>query len=599
MSNTTVTKDGNTIVVKSNDATFNNTVVVKETTTSTITVNTSGPQGIQGPAGISGTIINTSSYATTGSNTFVGNQTITGSITFNDGAQITPTLYGNFYPGAIDIVAGPGNTSYASLTSNNTQSYIFVNNDGAYVQTSGGTYQFEFRDDGYFVLPQVQSLTKQAGILSAGDIIIQADEARSWRFSSGSGILYAPGGIEALSFTGSLKGTASIANVAQQSNVVVTTDDPTNNIVFSNGFGTQTLRANGTLVYNSITNTISASTFRGNLVGNSTGTASYSSYSNTTKAAGLLGYIQYNANNILTASSNLSWNDNVIQVPNNLQLGRRTEGNTSGLYTVDEPIAAYNSYFAKYIYSNYGYIFDQSCLTHEFTGSISNTNLPGGGSIVYNNSNKILTGSISFVWNGDSIYIQPLNSVNGGYLGYYGSFINDFGLYSTGDNAIASYSDIGYHYSNDLYRFDLTTSKHRFINDVDITGSVNISNGTLNIGSVNEIITLNQSTTSPSMSFDFNASSIFYLRNQTSTTTYNIINVPTTSQRALALTFVIDQGSTGYSGSVYQFNGSNISVKWVNGIIPTGSANKTDVIGLTAFRSGSSWNVLGSLSTFS
>ena len=126
-----------------------------------------------------------------------------------------------------------------------------------------------------------------------------------------------------------------------------------------------------------------------------------------------------------------------------------------------------------------------------------------------------------------------------------------------------------------------------------------LANQTLVIGSVHEIITLAESTTSPSLSFDFNAGSVFYLRNQTSSTTYNVLNVPTTSQRALALTFVLDQGVTAYSASAYQFNGSAVTVKWLNGTTaPTGSASKVDVVGLTAFRSGSTWNVLGSLSTF-
>lgn len=154
------------------------------------------------------------SFATTGSNAFKGNQTISGSLTmsgslvFDGGASIRTNFYG---AGGIDIVAEPG--GYAELSSNNTQSFVWVVNDGAYIGTSWDThaYQFEFRDDGYFVLPQVQSLTKQAGILSAGDIIIQADESQSWRFSSGSGILYAPGGIEAPSFTGSVHGTSSWA----------------------------------------------------------------------------------------------------------------------------------------------------------------------------------------------------------------------------------------------------------------------------------------------------------------------------------------------------------------------------------------------------
>jgi hypothetical protein len=64
------------------------------------------------------------------------------------------------------------------------------------------------------------------------------------------------------------------------------------------------------------------------------------------------------------------------------------------------------------------------------------------------------------------------------------------------------------------------------------------------------------------------------------------------------MTFVIEQGVTAFSGSAYSFDSTPVTVKWADSTVPTGSANKTEVIGLTAFRVGSSWNVLGSLSTF-
>ena len=120
----------------------------------------------------------------------------------------------------------------------------------------------------------------------------------------------------------------------------------------------------------------------------------------------------------------------------------------------------------------------------------------------------------------------------------------------------------------------------------------------LNIGPVQETLVLATSTTTPSMSFDFNSGSVFYLTNQTSSTIWNITNVPTISPKSTTFTFTIEQGSQAYSGSTYQINGSSVSIKWSGGNVPTGSANKTDVIGLVAFRSGSVWNVLGSLSTF-
>jgi hypothetical protein len=80
--------------------------------------------------------------------------------------------------------------------------------------------------------------------------------------------------------------------------------------------------------------------------------------------------------------------------------------------------------------------------------------------------------------------------------------------------------------------------------------------------------------------------------------TWNITNVPTTNNKALTMTFVVTQGVTPYSASAYQFNSSNVTIKWADSIVPSGSANKTEIIGLTAFRVGSTWDVLGSLSSF-
>jgi len=115
---------------------------------------------------------------------------------------------------------------------------------------------------------------------------------------------------------------------------------------------------------------------------------------------------------------------------------------------------------------------------------------------------------------------------------------------------------------------------------------------------IQEEIILSSSIGATTSSFDFANASIFYLTGMTGTGAWNIINIPTASQRATTLTFVIEQGATAYSASLYQLNSSNVSVKWLGTTVPTGSANKTDVIGLTAFRSGSTWNVLGVLSSF-
>lgn len=98
--------------------------------------------------------------------------------------------------------------------------------------------------------------------------------------------------------------------------------------------------------------------------------------------------------------------------------------------------------------------------------------------------------------------------------------------------------------------------------------------------------------------FDYQNASIFYLISLGGNGNWNVVNVPEDTDIAVTLTFVVVQGSPSYSGS-YQINGSDVNVKWVNGVTPTYSSNKTDVIGLTAFRINSQWDVLGSVSSFS
>lgn len=115
---------------------------------------------------------------------------------------------------------------------------------------------------------------------------------------------------------------------------------------------------------------------------------------------------------------------------------------------------------------------------------------------------------------------------------------------------------------------------------------------------VQEEIILSPSVGAITSSFDFSNASIFYLNGMTGNGVWNITNVPTTAQKATTFTFVIEQGVTPYSASGYQLNSSNVTVKWLGSSTPTGSANKTDIIGLTAFRSGSTWNVVGVLSSF-
>jgi hypothetical protein len=122
--------------------------------------------------------------------------------------------------------------------------------------------------------------------------------------------------------------------------------------------------------------------------------------------------------------------------------------------------------------------------------------------------------------------------------------------------------------------------------------------GSLNIGSVNEKIVLEVSGGTSTYEFNYSSGSVFYVSSSLGNNVYNVSNVPTEDLNAVSLTFIIKQESTPYIASSYKLNNENVSVSWANNEAPIGNSNKTDVIGLTALRVGSSWNVLGTFTTF-
>jgi hypothetical protein len=203
------------------------------------------------------------------------------------------------------------------------------------------------------------------------------------------------------------------------------------------------------------------------------------------------------------------------------------------------------------------------------------TDIPSG---LVSGSSQVLDGS--GVWSGSSQL--PLGLVSGS-----SQILENSGIWS-GSAQLPSNIISGSSQITNL-GFAITGSNN-FIGDQTI-------NGSLIIEGVSEILTVDGGF-SGNRSFDYTSGSIFYLTGLTGNGTWNIDNVPTTNNRGLTMTFVIEQGVTTFSGSAYSFDSTPVTVKWADSTVPTGSANKTEVIGLTAFRVGSSWNVLGSLSTF-
>jgi hypothetical protein len=97
---------------------------------------------------------------------------------------------------------------------------------------------------------------------------------------------------------------------------------------------------------------------------------------------------------------------------------------------------------------------------------------------------------------------------------------------------------------------------------------------------------------------DYSLGSLFYHSSISNNFTVNITNVPTTNDRAIVVSLILEQGPNSYIPDILQIDGSSQTINWSNGNTPTGNANKKDLVVFSLLRTSNSWTVLGQLSTF-
>ena len=125
--------------------------------------------------------------------------------------------------------------------------------------------------------------------------------------------------------------------------------------------------------------------------------------------------------------------------------------------------------------------------------------------------------------------------------------------------------------------------------------------GPTNIQQVIEVLTT--ATSSPGLSpstfnLNFDDGSIFYIEPEGDNFVANYLNVPTTDNRIISTTIIISQTASAYIPNVVAINGDIIPISWTNGLLPSGNANQTDIVGFSFMRIGDTWSkVFGQLST--
>ena len=128
------------------------------------------------------------------------------------------------------------------------------------------------------------------------------------------------------------------------------------------------------------------------------------------------------------------------------------------------------------------------------------------------------------------------------------------------------------------------------------TGTTTVNN-TLSIGQVQEKVLTKTSATGV-VTHDYSTGAIFYHSSISANFTANFTNMPTTADKAYALTLILNQGGTGYYPSAVQVNGSAVTLRWANNATPTPGVNKIDQVAFTLIYTGSTWYCTGQHTSF-
>ena len=121
--------------------------------------------------------------------------------------------------------------------------------------------------------------------------------------------------------------------------------------------------------------------------------------------------------------------------------------------------------------------------------------------------------------------------------------------------------------------------------------------GTMTLQQSTELLNTKTGATG-TVTHDFSTGAIWVHTSISANFTANFTNVPTTDNRAISIVLILVQGGTARIPSGVQIDGSAQTILWQDNTTPTGNANKRDLVSFTLVRSGATWTVLGSLSTY-
>jgi hypothetical protein len=97
---------------------------------------------------------------------------------------------------------------------------------------------------------------------------------------------------------------------------------------------------------------------------------------------------------------------------------------------------------------------------------------------------------------------------------------------------------------------------------------------------------------------DYATGSVFLHSSISANFTCNITNPPAYNDRAYVVSLILVQGATPYMCTALQIDGVAQTINWFGNTVPTGTANKRDVLSFSIIRTAAAYTVLGQNATF-
>jgi hypothetical protein len=123
------------------------------------------------------------------------------------------------------------------------------------------------------------------------------------------------------------------------------------------------------------------------------------------------------------------------------------------------------------------------------------------------------------------------------------------------------------------------------------------ANNTTTLQQITEILNTKTGATG-TVTHDYSTGDIWYHSSIAANFTVNLTNVPTTNDRTIVVTLILNQGVAGFYPNILQIAGTPVTIRWANNVTPTPSTSKIDVSTFTLIRTGSTWYALGNYTTY-